>query len=320
MSHRADVMERCLAALGQHFYGLPYSGQQGSGLRFEDIRKYGLDVIVPASLIILAELLIFLGNMQAAVTIHALNLALLILSGIYSKNRIYPALMLLPLFRLLNVAMPIFFHLTIYSYSLVYAPMFLPIYLLMREGMFSFSEAGLTAKDFWFYLPLSVAVGFALGWGEYSILRPEVLIPDAGVRNVLVLFLTMTLFVGVVEEFVFRVALQTVMEERIGAIAGLVVASVFFGFMHSGYHLPLELLYVSFAGLIFGLLFWLTKSLPIIALAHGLTNVSLFLIAPAYRGDLPYFIAFSFLLFLLFAAIFKKLPGKIIPAKNDRQK
>jgi membrane protease YdiL (CAAX protease family) len=94
--------------------------------------------------------------------------------------------------------------------------------------------------------------------------------------SVLALSLTMILFVGVVEEFVFRSALQTVMEERLGSIVGLVVASVLFGFMHSGYHVPLELLYVSFAGIVFGLLFWLTKSLPIIALAHGVTNVSLF--------------------------------------------
>ncbi len=112
-------------------------------------------------------------------------------------------------------------------------------------------------------------MGFALGWGEYQVLRSGVLIPDFSLRSVLSLSITMILFVGFVEEFVFRSALQTVMEERLGSIIGLVVASVLFGFMHSGYHIPLEMLYVSFAGIAFGLLFWVTKSLPIIALAHG---------------------------------------------------
>lgn len=280
-------------------------------MRVEEISKYNLDLIPPVSLIIIAEMLIFFGHMKAALAIHSVNLMLLVLSSIYIENRIYPALMLLPLFRLLNIAMPVFFQLTLYSYPLVYAPMFLPIYLIMKERIFSRSETGITAKGFWFFLPLALAVGFALGWGEYLVLRPGVLIPDFSLWSVLSLTITMTLFVGLVEEFVFRSALQTVMEERLGAIVGLVVASVLFGFMHSGYHIPLELLYVSFAGIVFGLLFWITRSLPIIALAHGITNVSLFLVAPAFSGLLIYIIGISGLLFVIIAFISRRLPGGV---------
>jgi membrane protease YdiL (CAAX protease family) len=279
-------------------------------MRAESISKYGLDLMLPVFLIILAELLIFFGHMEAALIIHSLNLMLLVLSSIYIVNRIYPALMLLPLFRLLNIAMPVFFQLTLYSYPLVYAPMFLPIYLILKERMFSRSEIGITAKGFWFFVPLAIAVGFALGWGEYQILRPGVLIPDFSLRSVLSLSLTMILFVGLVEEFIFRSALQTVMEERLGSILGLVVASVLFGFMHSGYHIPLELLYVCFAGVIFGLLFWLTKSLPIIALAHGVTNVSLFLVAPAFSDMLIYIIGASGVIFVIFHLFLRGFQGE----------
>jgi membrane protease YdiL (CAAX protease family) len=278
-------------------------------MRVEEISKYNLDLIPPVSLIIIAEVLIFFGQMKAALAIHSVNLVLLILSSIYIENRIYPALMLLPLFRLLNIAMPVFFQLTLYSYPLVYAPMFLPIYLIMKERIFSWKETGITAKGFWFFLPLALAVGFALGWGEYQVLRPGVLIPDFSLWSILTLTVTMTIFVGVVEEFVFRSALQTVMEERLGAIAGLIMASVLFGFMHSGYHIPLELLYVSFAGVVFGLLFWITKSLPVIALAHGITNVSLFLVAPAFSGLLIYLIGISGLAFVVVASISRRFPG-----------
>jgi membrane protease YdiL (CAAX protease family) len=278
-------------------------------MRAESISKYGLDLMLPVFLIILAELLIFFGHMEAALIIHSINLMLLVLSSIYIVNRIYPALMLLPLFRLLNIAMPVFFQLTLYSYPLVYAPMFLPIYLILKERMFSRSEMGITAKGFWFFVPLAIAVGFALGWGEYQILRPGVLIPDFSLRSVLSLSLTMILFVGLVEEFIFRSALQTVMEERLGSILGLVVASVLFGFMHSGYHIPLELLYVCFAGIIFGLLFWLTKSLPIVALAHGITNVSLFLVAPAFSDMLIYIISASGVIFVIFHLFLRGFQG-----------
>jgi membrane protease YdiL (CAAX protease family) len=282
-------------------------------MRVQDFRKYRLDLILPITLILISEMLIFSGRMQASMALNAITMTLLIMSAIYEQNRVYSALMLLPLFRLLNMAMPVFFNLTIYSYALVYAPMYIPIYMIIKGGVFGRSEAGLTMKGFWFYLPLAVSMGFAIGWGEYSILRVPVLIPDFSIKSILVLSLTMILFVGVVEEFIFRSALQTVMEERLGAWAGLLVASIIFGFMHSGYHMPLEILYVSFAGGLFGLLFMLTKSLPIIALAHGITNVSLFVVSPAYPEKLVYLIAAPGLLFLLYASIFRLKAKKAEP-------
>ena len=150
------------------------------------IGRYDLDLALPASLVIIAESLIFAGYMQAAMVVHALNLAFLILSSVYINNRIYPALMLLPLFRLLNIAMPVFFQLTLYSYSLVYAPMFIPIYFVLKEGFVSPAEAGLTLKGFGFYMFLAVAVGFALGWGEFNVLHSVSLVPGPGLIYVLV--------------------------------------------------------------------------------------------------------------------------------------
>jgi len=272
----------------------------------KDITGYNLDLMLPVFLILLAELFIFLGKPNVAMPIHAINLILLILSSIYINNRIYPVLMLLPLFRLLNVAMPVFFDLTLYTYPMVYAPMFIPIYFLVKDRFLGGAEAGLTFKGFLFYLPLAISVGFALGWGEYNVIHPQLLTPGANIKDVLILILTMIFFVGIVEEFIFRSALQTVLEERLGPIIGLLLASVIFGFMHSGYQMPLELLYVSFAGVVFGLLFWLTKSLPVISLAHGVTNISLFLVVPLESKILIYFILVPALIFVFYAYVFKK--------------
>ena len=185
-------------------------------IKADDLRKYNLDLILPVFLILLAELLIFFGNFSVAMSIHATNLVLLIISSIYINNRLYPALMLLPLFRLLNVAMPVFFNLSLYSYSMVYAPMFIPIYFIIKDGFVSRSEAGMTFKGFFFYLPLCLSVGFALGWGEYQIIHPQILTPGVDIKNVLILIVTMIFFVGLVEEFVFRSSLQTVLEEGWG--------------------------------------------------------------------------------------------------------
>lgn len=277
----------------------------------ENAEKYYLDLIIPVFLIMLAEVLIFFGNADAAMPIHALNLIFLSLSAIFVSNRTYPALMLLPLFRLLNVAMPVFFNLTLYSYAMVYAPMFIPIYLILKEKFITWPEAGLTFKRFWFFLPISMSLGLALGWGEYLVLRPQLLTVGNDPQNIIILVITMIFFVGVVEEFVFRSSLQTVLQERIGLKAGLVLTSIIFGFMHSGYHLPLELLYVTLAGLAFGLLFWFSKSLPVIALAHGVTNISLFLLAPLKQDVLPYLIIGPLLLFFFYAYALKRIRAHI---------
>ena len=274
-------------------------------MKLELAGRYRLELIVPTFFIILAESLIFLNNTKAAMIIHAFNLILIIALNIYINNRIYPILLMLPLFRLLNVAMPVFFNLTLYSYSLVYAPMFVPIYFIMKNGLLSRAEAGITSKGFWFYLPLAMTVGFALGWGENSVLGSGPLVPDSSLKSILTLALIMICFVGFVEEFVFRSALQTVMEEHLGGAMGLTIASIIFGFMHSGYHLTLELLYVSFAGLVFGLLFWLTRSLPVISVAHGITNISLFMVAPTHPQLLLYLIGIPGILFLLMASYSK---------------
>ena len=60
----------------------------------------------------------------------------------------------------------------------------------------------------------------------------------------------------------------------------LIITSLLFGLMHSGYGTFNEMLYTGFAGLIMGLLFYKTKSLPFVAVLHGFINVFLFGILP----------------------------------------
>ncbi len=240
---------------------------------------------VPGSLIVIAELLIFKGHVEAAIVVHAINLVLLSLSTSFVADRTYQALMLLPLFRLLNMAMPVFFELTLYSYVMIYAPMYFPIYLILKSKSFSYEEIGLKTKSFFLLMPLSIVLGIVVGWGEFQIIRPEMLTPDVGLGSILKLSVAMIFFVGVVEEFMFRSVLQTVLEDRMGQVKGLLIASLTFGLMHSGYSIFAELVFVSFAGILFGLFFQKTKSLPLVALFHGVTNVSLFMIVPWLIGS-----------------------------------
>ncbi|MDH7597866.1 MAG: CPBP family intramembrane metalloprotease [Methanothrix sp.] len=289
----------------------PDSRQERILLTQECIKRFHLDIVSPISLVIIAEMLIFLGQMKAAIAVHALNIILLVSLAMIRSDRIYPVVMMLSLFRILNVTMPVFFNLTLYSYATIYMPMLLPVFMIMREGIFDRQETGLTLRGFLTYLPLAIGSGFALGWGEYQVIRPEVLLPEVNPKNVLILAAVMILLVGFIEEFIFRSMLQNVMIERAGSIPGLLITSVIFGFMHSGYHIPQELVYVSFAGAVFGVIFWSTRSLPVISVAHGVTNISLFLVVPAYPQYLPYFIGVPFMIHLIATNDIRKLIKKI---------
>lgn len=248
--------------------------------------------MLPCALIAAAELLIFAGQVRAALAIHCINLLYLTISSAYFEDRSYQALMLLPLFRLLNIAMPVFFKLTLYSYPLIYAPMFIPMFYLLKGGGFSRAELGLSSHIPWSGIPMALGLGLIVGYGEYNIIHPQMLVPYGSLEGLLALAVVMIAFVGLVEEFIFRSVIQTMLEEKMGAWAGLIAASLLFGVMHSGYGVAGEMLFVSMGGLAFGFFFQRTKSLFLVALAHGVTNISLFMLVPSLSDSpAPLFLA-----------------------------
>src|SRR5664280_2062206 len=99
-----------------------------------------------------------------------------------------------------------------------------------------------------------------MGLGEYLIIRAGSLIPDLTFINLLKLTIIMVFFVGLVEELIFRSILQARLEQALTVPEALIITSLLFGLMHSGYGTFNEILYTGFIGLIMGLLFYKTKS------------------------------------------------------------
>ena len=108
------------------------------------------------------------------------------------------------------------------------------------------------------------------------------LIPDVGFSNLLHISIIMIFFVGLGEELIFRSLLQTRLQTSIGSFRGLLLASLLFGVMHSGYGTFYEIMYTSLAGLILGYMFQKTNNLPFVSLVHGFVNIFLFALIPLY--------------------------------------
>ena len=219
-------------------------------------RYFWLYIAIPILCIVIAELLIFSGRLEAAVWIHIGVLIALSLSSLFIKDptihKIYMPLMLLPILRLVNLSMPIFFKTTLYTLIFVYSPLVASLAVIIIHQRNSLEEIGITKKHFLTYMILSIPLGFLLGLGEYLIIRPGYLIPDLTLGKLLTLTIIMVFFVGLVEELIFRSILQVRFEQILGVQAALIITSVLFGLMHSGYGNFYEMLYTGFVGIFSG--------------------------------------------------------------------
>ena len=252
-------------------------------------RIHHIIAIISMIAIVVGELFIFSGNMTAGVVVHIINLQAIIVSMfIKSKEtdrvvldkQILQSLLLLLQLRIINVAMPFFFTMTLYWYPLIYSPLFISIYLILRHQNVSFDEIGVNANDLYFYFHLAVPIALGLAWIEYQIIHPDYLIPDTRVTNLITLAIIMFIFVGLVEELIFRSILQTRLQQSMGTWKGLLAASILFGIMHSGYGLVHEIIFTTIAGLLIGYAYQKTGSLPFITAIHGMINIFLFGLLP----------------------------------------
>jgi membrane protease YdiL (CAAX protease family) len=131
-------------------------------------------------------------------------------------------------------------------------------------------------------LPLQIAValtGVALGYLEYKILKPQPLVETFSLQAIWLPALILLVFTGFLEELIFRGLMQRASLPTIGRL-GLVYVSLLFGVLHIGYRSLADLVFVFLVGLFFSLIVERTRSIFGVTLAHGLTNITLFLIFP----------------------------------------
>jgi len=247
-------------------------------------KDYRLHIAIPILCVGIAELLLFMGRLEAAVWFDIIIVFALSISNIFETNpkvqSINMPIVLLPILRLVNLSMPIFFKNTLLAFVFIYCTLAIPVAALIIHYRESLKDIGVTKKNLILYMTLAIPLGFLFGYGEYMVIRPGYLIPDLTFVNLLKLTIIMVFLVGMIEELIFRSILQIRLEQVLGVREAIVITSIMFGLMHSGYGTFNEMLYTCFVGFFIGILFYKTKSLPFIAILHGFINVVLFGILP----------------------------------------
>lgn len=245
-------------------------------------------VALPSAAIAINELLIYLGFTEYALGGYLIVLVTLLIAPLKIRDEltVLRAFMLVPVFRLVNFGIPVLFELTLYWIPFVYLSFVPALYIVVRDQELMTLDAGVIRPKL-LALPLAIPLGFLLGSVEYYVLRPEALIPAWSVVQLVVLSLIM-LLVGFVEELLFRGVLQRTLQARLGQWLGLLLASLLFGLMHSGYQSIGEIGLAVVIGLVLGFVYDQVDSITLVAVTHATLNVFLFGVIPLQGQFLPF--------------------------------
>lgn len=230
-----------------------------------------------------AEMVTTYLHPQAGMGLHG---AILVGVMLYSALRLRGAaqkllvtLALAPLIRLVNLSMPLAQFQLSYRYMITGTPLLISAMLAWRLTGFRRESIGLSTGREW-PVQISVALcGLGFGWLEYHILRPQPLAQSFSLDHLWMPALILLVFTGFLEELIFRGLMQTAAEPVLKRM-GVVYISLLFAVLHTGYRSAVDVVFVFLVGLFFGLVVQRTRSLAGVTLAHGLTNITLFLIVP----------------------------------------
>lgn len=193
-------------------------------------------------------------------------------------QKILYAIIFAPLIRLLSLGLPLANFSLPFWFLITGIPLFVAAFFTARILGFSRQKLGLTFRNLPFQLVIGLT-GVLFGFLEYLILTPEPLVESFTFKDIWLAALILLWFTGFLEETIFRGLIQRASLESLGWI-GIPYVAALFAILHVGYNSLLDVLFVFFVGLFFGVITLRTGSILGASLSHGLTNITLFLIFP----------------------------------------
>jgi membrane protease YdiL (CAAX protease family)/LysM repeat protein len=228
-----------------------------------------------------AELLLALRYPELGIGLHLVLLFLLPVHEAFAPRLQAPllvALVFAPLLRAISLALPLVGWDIIYWYLATSLPLFVGMLMATRALGLSRRQLGMRFGNPLTQLGIAL-FGLPLGLCEYLILRPEPLLRELTPQSFIVPALILLVSTGFLEEILFRGLLQVSALRAVG-MGGLVYVSAIFAVLHIGHLSTVDVVFVFLVGLAFGWLVRRTGSLFGVTLAHGATNIGLFLVFP----------------------------------------
>lgn len=193
------------------------------------------------------------------------------------SRKLLLALCLAPLTRIMSLSMPLAQFPPIYWYLIIYPPLFVAALVVIRYLNFTARETGLNARRLRLQILVALS-GLIFGVLEYYILKPEPLISELELGEMLLPAFILLVCTGLTEEFIFRGVIQRASIEVLGRW-GIPYVALLFAVFHLIHLSAIDVVFVFVVGLFFGWVVYKTGSLLGVTLSHGITNIILYLIA-----------------------------------------
>ncbi len=247
------------------------------------VRKIAIAYLLAVAV---AELLTTYTQPRNGLVLHgALVLILVVHTALTWERPAYQFLMALtfaPLIRLLSLSLPMARFPQVYWYMITSIPLFATVWMAMGRLGLDWDSVGLNLRAWAAQIPISL-VGLGLGYLEYQILKPRPLAAAFTWQQIWLPALILLVCTGFEEEIIFRGLMQRTTDDSLGRWS-IVYVSTLFAVLHIGYRSFADVVFVFAVAMFFGYSTRKTKSIIGVTMAHGLTNIVLFLVAPFLVG------------------------------------
>jgi uncharacterized protein len=262
---------------------LPFASPDSPGFRLNQFARDPLPVAIFYLVVVtLTESVTTILEPQLGLVVYGIILAALLAHGAWlwgqPISRLLLALAFAPLIRILSYAIPLIDFPQMYWYVLTAVPLLVAAGFLVPMLGYSRRSVGLCVGR----LPVQLLIGLTgitFGVIEYQILAPAPMASSFTWQQIWLPALILFFATGLFEELIFRGIMQ---RAAVDALAGFGIwfVAIVFAILHIGYHSVVDLVFVFGVGLYFGWIVARTGSILGVTIAHGLTNIMLFLVMP----------------------------------------
>lgn len=238
-------------------------------------------VLVSVLMAAVAEIVTVYVDVLGGAILYGILLLVFTNLAYFSRSRvgsqIYLALTLLPLLRILSLAMPIQQVAPIFRYVMTGIPLLISTVLVIRANGLPYLRLNLKGAE-WLFQVLIGASGIPLGIiASLLLVPPPELLDNPNLAWIFVLWVAYTLFGAVMEEIIFRGIIQKALASTFGfysvLISTLLYAAMFLGTLSPGY-----VVFYGLTGFLFSLWVRLSDSILGVIVAHSLMNIVFLLV------------------------------------------
>jgi len=244
--------------------------------------KHMLTYWIYGCLFTISELIIFYLDINLGLFLHISTFISLMVHFYITRkadtSRLYLAISLVPLIRILSLTIPLDGIRLIFWYPVIGLPLLTSAVMVVKLAGFKYHQLGFKINNVYIQLTISL-IGLPLGLVGYAILRPASIYRTFSLTEVYLSIIIFILCTGFLEEFIFRGLILHAALRELGNTPSLIYVSFIYAVLQITNGSLLYVIYAFLISILFAKIFLWQRSIFGLSLAHGLYNISLYLIS-----------------------------------------